>query len=542
MKMIAALSMVKNEQDVIESFVRHVLSFCDVLLICDHHSSDLTGGILSQLQQEGLPLVVYHEENPAYIQSEVMTNLAKAALDSYAADLLLPLDADEFLVPQHNGDIRSILEALPTDSVYRLPWRGYAPVCWQENVFLLQQEAVQARDFLPGQKIIVGAECVRKKDFHLQEGNHNVILHLPEGEQIIPQVLQDKLELAHYCWRSLEQYATKVMTSWPNLVAKYSQYTIAGNHMRPLFTSLQRNGMPSWQELLPQDAVASEASRKVQSISLQYSQDTRPNPMQNLMAASVHLAEALLEQKVMQRRKVVTIVIPYLGEKAALQNSLQEAVQQDYTYKEILILEIIPATAELKNCGWQNDSVPVKWVTFASIRQQAKGDYVQWLMPGEHMVTEKIRQMLLVMESQDKMVAGGVSRGQAISLLVCDSLENGYFPQQEVMSVGVRNSWWQEMLRRQKVPAGGLAALLVKRSLMDQVQWLQGCFLDENPLLITMWRQLLRADEDGGERLLGIMKADYIRVKQESAEEQCFRQLEWQCLLDEEKRLEENAR
>ncbi len=57
-KKIIVISMVKNEADVIESFVRHSLTFADGMLIADHCSGDGTGEILEKLRQEGLPVSV----------------------------------------------------------------------------------------------------------------------------------------------------------------------------------------------------------------------------------------------------------------------------------------------------------------------------------------------------------------------------------------------------------------------------------------------------------------------------------------------------
>lgn len=537
MKTIAALSMVKNEQDVIESFVRHVLSFCDVLLICDHHSTDKTSEILGLLQGEGLPLVIYQEDNPAHIQSEVMTRLAKTALEKYQADILLPLDGDEFLVPQKAEDIRSILESFSVCQLYRLPWRAYAPINWQEHIFVLQQASWQAAALLPGQKMIIGTECIRGKDFYIQEGNHNVILCQDNDEQVVPQVEQEQLELAHYCWRSPEQYAAKIMTTWPNIVAKYSRFTLSGSQYRHLFADLLANGMPSQLDLKPHDAVIADVAMKTISQELRYSHNTRPQPMKNLMEVSVRLAEALLAEKIIQRKKLVTIVIPYLGDTVALQNSLKEAQQQDYPYKEILLLEVLPAQGAREFVREINDEVPVKWVTYEAISQRAQGEYVQWLFPGDRMAQEKISKMLVVMESQDKMTIPGVPQEQSLALVVCESTEHGYFNQPADMSVGVRQAWWQEMCRRQEIPKTGIAVALIKRSLMEETNWLQGCYLEETPLLITMWWQLLTAAAAGSEQLLGIMKADYMASCQDEAWEEHFRQLEWQCLLEEEKRM-----
>ena len=51
-KKLVGLSMVRNESDVIETFIRHNLTLLDELHIDDHKSSDNTREILTHLKQE----------------------------------------------------------------------------------------------------------------------------------------------------------------------------------------------------------------------------------------------------------------------------------------------------------------------------------------------------------------------------------------------------------------------------------------------------------------------------------------------------------
>ena len=48
--------MVRNESDVIETFIRHNLTLLNELHVVDHNSSDNTREILTLLKQEGLPI------------------------------------------------------------------------------------------------------------------------------------------------------------------------------------------------------------------------------------------------------------------------------------------------------------------------------------------------------------------------------------------------------------------------------------------------------------------------------------------------------
>jgi hypothetical protein len=90
------ISMVKNEADIIEAFVRHNLAFMDMLAILDNDSSDGTREILLQLQQEGLPVIVFDDPVVAYFQAEKMTAMYRKVVHQFNPRFVFLLDADEF--------------------------------------------------------------------------------------------------------------------------------------------------------------------------------------------------------------------------------------------------------------------------------------------------------------------------------------------------------------------------------------------------------------------------------------------------------------
>ena len=73
MNRIIAISMVKNEADIIESMVRYTLNYADYLLIKEHNSTDDTRKILELLKEEGLALEIYDCNVEGDNQSDVMT-------------------------------------------------------------------------------------------------------------------------------------------------------------------------------------------------------------------------------------------------------------------------------------------------------------------------------------------------------------------------------------------------------------------------------------------------------------------------------------
>src|SRR6185312_14137688 len=91
------VAMVRDEADIVESFVRHNLTVLDGLSIVDHGSSDGTGEILAALAAEGLPVRTTVDTSSDFRQSAVVTRLAREVLAACNPDYLFLLDADEFL-------------------------------------------------------------------------------------------------------------------------------------------------------------------------------------------------------------------------------------------------------------------------------------------------------------------------------------------------------------------------------------------------------------------------------------------------------------
>lgn len=88
--MIVAVTMVKDEADVIETTVRHMCSQVDHVIVADNLSTDGTSDILATL-----PCEVMEDAEPGYFQSQKMTALATYARKRYNATWVVPFDADE---------------------------------------------------------------------------------------------------------------------------------------------------------------------------------------------------------------------------------------------------------------------------------------------------------------------------------------------------------------------------------------------------------------------------------------------------------------
>ena len=176
MQKIVLVSIVKNEGDVIESFVRHSLTYADELIIADHQSTDGTWEILQKLRAEGLPLTLERLYRVEHAQREEMNRLVREAIVEHGAAIVLPFDADEFLVSDVQSiSCRQVLQALPPNTLYRLRWRIFEPALPEQDreQFLLLRPCRRERDFSTGFKTMVGGYgYTHGRPYELVQGQH----------------------------------------------------------------------------------------------------------------------------------------------------------------------------------------------------------------------------------------------------------------------------------------------------------------------------------------------------------------------------------
>ena len=541
---VAAIGMVKNEMDIIESFVRHTLSFADELLLIDHQSSDRTAEILHALQQEGLPLTVHTSQRVEYAQAEMTTELLYEAINEHGADIVIPLDADEFLVGTKAGrSVREYLEELDTDCIYELPWRRYTPC--QPDVkrekFLLERPVLTCVFRDTGNKCIIGARAVIENELQLVQGNH-YLYYVQDGQRLEMDMRDcQTLEIAHFYWRSSEQFQTKIAVTWPMLVSKYSLAAIGGGGYRLFHQRLLQGEKINPLEFLQQASLV-DLRPLVQPQTLRYSQQTTPDPMTNLMQASVLLAERLREQQILAKKILVTTVVPYQGNWAEFAACLQLAAKQEYPWQQILIpcikaadnegLMKLRALCENKlprQAAWQIITDSQTGDVFAQLSAIAKGDFIHWQLPGIEMADNFIT----------RMVAGIAEQNLPISLLVSDGPEDydNELPYitihpQENTQVMRCEAFWQRLLEIGKYPAGNLTAALLTRRWMDACDWLRQAFLQPEGYLLpfTAWKILLTA---GDKQLAGVITDCYAwpQAGGLSLVRLVMHQLEWNELL-----------
>lgn len=129
--MIAAVMTVKNEEDIIEANILHLLdNGVNAVRISDHSSTDGTFDVICDLSQRfGNAIVGDINTDPLFHQARVMNELVADVAGQ--VDWVLPVDADEFVYATRGGTIRDALSACRGDVVVMRP---YLHLDWNRRI------------------------------------------------------------------------------------------------------------------------------------------------------------------------------------------------------------------------------------------------------------------------------------------------------------------------------------------------------------------------------------------------------------------------
>lgn len=184
---IWGIAMVKNEADVIELAVKHLLDQgVDRLLIVDNGSTDKTLDILHGLAQN-YPISVGTDAEPAYYQSEKMTWLADRAKE-HGATWIIPFDADEFWFGTTLGLAQALAQAKAP--IVEAPIYNQFP----------QPDGGWKLDPIPHREAKI---CFKpNRPYVIAMGNHRLI---GPGK-----ISKSKIAILHRPWRSFDQFSQKI--------------------------------------------------------------------------------------------------------------------------------------------------------------------------------------------------------------------------------------------------------------------------------------------------------------------------------------------
>jgi len=248
------ISIVKNEADIIESFVRHNLQFLDGIVIFDNRSTDSTRLILKMLMREGLPVCLCDDYEYAYLQSEKMTNLLKRVSSAIPVDFIIPLDADELIECQNYDEFETILSSIEPSGIGFCPWKTYVlspelANSQSKTVELDRFSFCRDRELPQYYKVILRNSNTYIDDLVLAQGSHEII-----SGYDLPKTKLANISLAHFPVRSKAQILKKAVFGELAYQIRDSQqktqHSQQGYQWRSLFQRLMSGGELSGSELV----------------------------------------------------------------------------------------------------------------------------------------------------------------------------------------------------------------------------------------------------------------------------------------------------
>lgn len=238
------VSMVKDEEDVIEQTLRHLhAEGLAGAVVLDNLSTDGTRAILDRLRDELFApddatawLLIVDDPEVGYWQSAKMTAAARMALN-LGASWVVPFDADEIWYSPDGRPLADAIPALGDDANvitaelfdHRCTALDPAPLLEGDDPFT--RMGWRFTTPLPLPKV-----CVKPKHLHaIHPGNH--------GATIIgtPMLARPGLEVRHFPYRTSEQFIRKAR----NGGAAYAETTLersTGQHWREYAETLWMHG------------------------------------------------------------------------------------------------------------------------------------------------------------------------------------------------------------------------------------------------------------------------------------------------------------
>lgn len=211
-----AISMVKNEADIIEACVRHNLHFVDLFVVIDNGSTDGTRQILEALRAEGLPLLIIDDPVFGYFQSEKTTEVYRRVVPVFQPELVYLLDADEFIRAPDRLALESVLRQVPIGGQALLPWMTCIPDPQSTTQQMLEDPLGGApwrrkREEPRYYKAVIRRNPQDDDTLVVEQGNHAI--RMSDGRSV-PTVTIQGAHVAHLPVRTVDQVNVKAINGW----------------------------------------------------------------------------------------------------------------------------------------------------------------------------------------------------------------------------------------------------------------------------------------------------------------------------------------
>lgn len=300
------ITSVRNEADIIESFVRYTLKFADGIVINENSSKDNTLEILKKLKKEGLKIDLIIDNNIKFKEFEKKKELLTYVMKKYSPDWILSLDADEFVFNKKYENPRDSIFLLNSSKANYLKWRTFVLKDFTNKNLFVPQKIIHRR-LLPEEysKVIMSKELF-KKGCLFSLGSH-FLIGLDQEDQANHCV---DLEIAHYPIRSTNQIQTKVISGSLNSLSQNSRESDRSFHLIKLLDDMIRKGSIDIKDLFEESLYYAVKDRSIkinikkeplrfwfkENIKIKYPQKSLDLPFVTAISVASFLVEELREK------------------------------------------------------------------------------------------------------------------------------------------------------------------------------------------------------------------------------------------------------
>ena len=482
--------MMKNEADIVESFIRHTSLFADKIYVCDHKSTDRTHEILESLKDEGLPIEISTFERDEYAQSEVTNGLINRAFEDNF-DLVLLLDADEFLIYIDGGsnELRAHLQSLDINQLYETRLWAYRFADSNDSEFALSRHILRYKfasltEYTP--KIFMGRGFWFKYNPTIDQGNHGVSFSQPIS---VKAIHDESIHYAHFDQRSPRQLLSKYSNAWLNTLLYQTRYSADANHCKKFIYDYMQH--PDSIDIDLTDYESIDLPEYKNECVLKYSGEGSVNSFRNIFLLAESYANIIVKERILAQREIVRIFLLFDGDVERTIQSLNSIFDQTYPFKKIVMTLLTTKNLEqlyrvIQQFGDRKFEIEFVYKDdFQSKLRKSEGTFVQFLIPGDKLFPEKIMNSVEFMHSDPKIISffcefdapKDISMG-VVPTQIGYPFKNKkpinflYYYDGELYAVCSGTKYFNECLSNDMLFASGLSRGFFSQKVFDNIDWI----------------------------------------------------------------------
>jgi len=207
---LALITIIRNEQDILNTFINHVDALFDEVYFVDHRSLDNTASIIKLAMKRRNGWYYFASDMNAHYQKEV-TNLLIQHAFIRQADFVFFLDCDEFIQVKHRAELEAITKGLfdsATGGSFR--WINCVPDKLDRPTFKFSSTIWKSKEPSKFTKVCIPRSLYEQHQgkIFISQGNHQIVDS--EGN------FMDTLEIGfmlHLPVRSKNQFINKAIQS-----------------------------------------------------------------------------------------------------------------------------------------------------------------------------------------------------------------------------------------------------------------------------------------------------------------------------------------